>query len=308
MKGSPAKPMVDTDGKRSTGRFGILAYPAAHSLSPVMFEAAFKAAGITDASYEIFEVAPSGFVDFMCALRAREFDGLSVSLPYKVRVMEYLDFVAEDAKKIGAVNTISRGRVLSRGQLKAGTQLYGSNTDWVGAIEALKEECEILCGKKVVVLGAGGAARALAYGLLCEGAKVVVLGRDLSKARDLGEDFGVEVGLLSDLNRDTSEYECDILVQATSVWITSGLDVKIVPDSYVAGIGARGGIVMDIVYTPLITPLLEVAQKTGCRIITGEKMLLNQAVKQFEIWFGEGPMNEIVREAMKKALISACEI
>ncbi|MFA4891671.1 MAG: shikimate dehydrogenase [Candidatus Gracilibacteria bacterium] len=291
-------------GKR---RFGILAYPAGHSLSPAMFNAAFKTLGMEGVSYEVFEVAPEDLERFM---RAREFDGLSVSLPYKEIVMEFLDEVDEDAKKIGAVNTVSV-RDISKGQAMSGTCLHGFNTDWIGAVAALKEECEVLSGKKVVVLGAGGAARAIVYGLLREEAKVVVLNRDLDEAKSLGGDFGenfgaeIEVGLLSDVATNASKYECDILVQATSVWITEGLNVKIVPDSYVQELGARGCVVMDIVYKPLITPLLEVAQKAGCRVVTGEKMLLNQAVKQFEIWFGEqaGGLG-LVREAMKKVLSS----
>ena len=297
MSGSARGASGAGSARSARRRFGILAYPAGQSLSPLMFNAAFEALGMggtgntSGASYEVFEIAPPDFDAFM---RAREFDGLSVSAPYKERVMGFLDFVDEDARKIGAVNTVSKG-------LEAGTQLSGFNTDFVGAVEALEEKRGSLHGKKVVILGAGGAARAITYGLLREGAEVVVLNRNLEEAKRLGEDLGVEVGLLSSV----TGRECDILIQATSVWMTSGLDVKIVPDSYVAGIGARSGAVMDIVYKPLMTPLLEVACEAGCRVITGEKMLLNQAVKQFEIWFGEELATGVVREIMGKVLEEA---
>lgn len=277
-------------------KYGILAHPAGHSLSPVMF----RAVGV---SYDIFDIPPEEFEGFV---RNGNFDGLSVSLPYKEKIIDFLDFADEDVRVIGACNTVLRD---------ADGKLNGFNTDWIGAVEALREAgCE-LSGKKVVLLGAGGAARAICYGLLKEGAEVTVLNRDLDEARPLGEDFGVEIGLLDSVDGR----ECDVLIQATSVWITAGLDVKIVPDSFVRGLGARGGVVMDIVYKPLMTPLLEVAREAGCRVITGEKMLLNQAVKQFEIWFGEkagqdpeggsgeDSGGEAPVEIMRSALVGALE-
>jgi shikimate dehydrogenase len=258
-------------------KFGILAFPAGHSLSPVMFEAA----GV---KYGVFEIPEEEFSDFM---KARNFDGLSVSLPYKERVMEFLDEVSDDARKIGAVNTVVRSE----------DGLKGFNTDWIGAVEALREGMKdhSFDGKKIIVLGAGGAARAIVYGLLKEGASVTVLNRDLNEAQKLADDFGVEVGLLS----SADGRECDVLIQATSVWLTAGLDVKIVPDSFVVELGAKGGLVMDIVYKPLMTPLLEVAKEAGCRIVTGEKMLLNQACEQFKIWFGKEAPSKEMGEALE---------
>ena len=266
-------------------RFGILAHPAGHSLSPVMFGAAFEAVGLDDYSYEVFDVEPADLEKFM---REREFDGLSVSLPHKETVIEYLDSVSEDAKKIGAVNTVSNDD----------GQLIGNNTDWIGATQALKDVVGALRGLRVIVLGAGGAARAITYGLLREKAEVVVLNRNLDEAQGLEKDFGVEIGLLdSAVGR-----ECDILVQATSVWITAGLDVKIVPSEFVRELGANDGVVMDIVYKPLMTPLLEEAQTAGCRVVTGEKMLLNQAMKQFEIWTGKTAPKHIMQGTLESAI------
>ena len=247
----------------SEKKFGILAYPAKHSLSPVMF----RAAGL---DYEVFEVGSDKFDEFV---RDRDFDGLSVSAPYKERILPFLDEVSDDVKKIGACNTVVKnddGRLL------------GFNTDWIGAMEALKEAGVGLSGKKVIVLGDGGASQAITYGLSQEGAETLVLNRD---------------------SLDSIEgRECDVLIQATSVWITAGLDVKIVPDSFVQELGASGGAVMDIVYKPLITPLLEVARAAGCKILTGEKMLLNQALKQYKIWTGEEAPAEIMKNALENSL------
>jgi shikimate dehydrogenase len=270
--------MIDHERKK----FGILAFPAGHSLSPVMFEAA----GVP---YGVFEIPEEEFSDFM---KARDFDGLSVSLPYKERVMEFLDEVSDDARKIGAVNTV----------MHSDGKLHGFNTDWIGAVEALLSGLgsdESLSGKKVIVLGAGGAARAIVYGLLEEGASVTVLNRDLKEAQGLADDFGIEVGLLNSIEGR----ECDILIQATSVWLTAGLEVKIVPDKFVRELGSRGGLVMDIVYKPLMTPLLEMAQAAGCRIVTGEKMLLNQACEQFKIWFGKEAPREDMGEALGRGVV-----
>jgi shikimate dehydrogenase len=263
----------------SEKKFGILAYPAEHSLSPVMF----RAAGL---DYEVFEVGPDEFEAFV---RDRDFDGLSVSLPYKERILPFLDEASDDVEKIGACNTVLKNE---------DGKLSGFNTDWIGAVEALEEVGVEISGKKVIILGAGGAARAICYGLLQEGADVVVLNRDLDEARGIADDFGVEIGLLDPIEgRD-----CDVLIQATSVWLTAGLDVKIVPDSFVQKLGERGGVVMDIVYKPLITPLLKIADEAGCKIVTGEKMLLNQALKQYEIWTGQDAPAEVMKNALENSL------
>lgn len=267
-----SKFMAISDGK-NRGRFGILAYPAEHSLSPVMFNSVFEKFGMKNISYEVFEIPPSDFEIFM---EKREFDGLSVSSPYKSRVIEFLDETDEDAKKIGAVNTVYR-------EPDSFSKLVGSNTDFVGAVEALKDVCGSLNGKKTVVLGTGGAGKAITYGLLKEGANVFVFNRSPDKSVEFESSFGVKVRDISEI----SDCDCDILIQATSVWITGGIEKKIVPDDYIRELGKRSGTVMDIVYKPFITPLLKLAENSGCRIITGDKMLINQAVKQFEFFFGK---------------------
>src|SRR3989339_919344 len=134
-------------------RFGILAHPAGHSLSPAFFGKFFKASGI-DATYEIFDIEPERLSEFIMKVKNDgEIKGLSVSSPYKEEIMKFLDEISPDARMIGAVNTVS----CEDGKLR------GFNTDYVGAVAALKEKVADLKGKKVVVLGAGGARREIIF-------------------------------------------------------------------------------------------------------------------------------------------------
>lgn len=263
-------------------KFGILAYPAKYSLSPAFFNNIFKKLGI-DAEYVFFDVPPEELEAFILGVRvADEVRGMSVSTPHKETVMAFLDEISEDARMIGAVNTI----------LNKDGKLYGFNADYVGAMAALKEKVKDLKGKKVVVLGAGGASRAVIYGLLKEGAEVCVLNRTVSRAKRLSDHFENTLGrkISFDGLSEIMKHECDILIQTTSTWITTGLDVKLVPKEFFK----KNMVVMDIVYKPLITPLLADAEKAGCEIVTGETMFRYQAERQYEIWFGEKLPNGMV--------------
>lgn len=281
-----------------TKRFGVLAYPAAHSLSPAMFNAAFKALGI-DAKYEIFEVRPESFEKFISDVKRWkiEISGLSVSLPYKEKILPFLNEVSEDAKKIGAVNTVTVRRENNTGDVK----LFGDNTDFVGAVEALKESSLSVDGlkdKKILVLGAGGASRAIVYGLIKSGAEVTILNRTKEKAKELSGNFGCGYDELSSILK----YKPEVLVQATSALLTEGISARIVPEGYFEKLASNGckPVAMDIVYKPSMTPLLTDAKNAGCEIITGDKMLLLQAAKQFEIWTGERAPVEVMKVAISK--------
>lgn len=274
-----------------TKQYGILAYPAKHSLSAVMQNAAFKALGI-DAQYGLFEIPENELADFMKQVRHEPISGLSVSLPYKQVILEYLDEIHEDARKIGAVNTV----------MNNGGFLHGYNVDFIGAIRALEEVCGSLKGKRVTVLGAGGAARAICYGLLKEGAKVSIYNRDVEMAeklaREFSEMFGVDVkyGSLG----ETSKASGDILIQATSIWMTAS-DSKLEDLISLEALG-RFDIVMDIVYVPLKTPLIKAAAELGKKIITGDKMLLYQGMEQFKLWIGKEAPIQVMRNALEKNL------
>lgn len=262
-------------------QYGILAYPAKHSLSPVMHDAAFKALGI-DAQYGVFEIPDHELGDFFEKVKHDPISGLSVSLPYKERVLDFMNEVSDDVKKIGAANTV----------VNNGGFLYGYNTDFMGSNRALKEVTSVH-GKKVVVIGAGGSSRAIAYGLKQEGASVVVINRTKEKADKLAADLGVESGEYG------TDIHGDILVHAASTWHynTAAPLPFFCEEDYLRNFE----LVMDIAYTPLITPLLAVAKKLGIKYISGEKMLLYQAAEQFKLWTGlEAPV-----EVMQKALIDA---
>jgi shikimate dehydrogenase len=279
-----------------TKKYGILAHPAKHSLSPAMFDAAFKEAGI-DAEYRVYDIRENELQKFMeKTVRHDPVSGLSVSLPYKESVMGFLDVVDEDAKRIGAVNTI----------VNKGGYLYGSSTDHLGVVAALKAKCGSLKGKRVMVMGAGGAARAIIYGLLKVGAEVLIVNRNMNRAEELVTEFTEIFGpsLCACYFDDKKNVnEADILIQATSIWM---LEPKLpepevnffVPDEFVE----KFEYVMDIVYQPLKTPLIEKAERLGKKVITGEKMLLHQAVEQYKLWFEEEAPVKAMREVLEKSL------
>lgn len=261
--------------------YGVIGHPVVQSLSPVVHNAAFKALEI-DASYKTFDVEPEDLGNFMEKARS-DISGLSVTIPHKVEIIKYLDKIDERAKKIGAVNTIKN----KNGILK------GSNKDIDGAMQALEEVTEI-SNKNILVLGAGGAARAIVYGLTTKNAKVTILNRTLEKAQQLAKEFNCNFDSLENLKKHTPE----ILINTTSVGMSPNTEGSPVPKDFFK----PQMIVFDIIYKPLITKFLKQAKKAGCQIITGEKMLLYQAIKQFETWTNQKAPVEIMREALMEEL------
>lgn len=274
--------------------YGILAYPAGHSLSPVVHNAAFKAIGI-DAQYGVFEIPDTELSVFIENVRHEPISGLSVSLPYKEAILRYIDVLDEDAKKIGAVNTV----------VNKGGFLYGYNTDFVGAAEALKEVFSDLKDVNAVVFGAGGAARAVIYGILKNGGKVsCIVNRTKENAEKLAKEFsemfGVEiVGLgLEDVKKGGN-----VFINTSSIWtLNKEADFseigKYFSDEYLKNFECF----MEIAYNPLITPLVKKAQELGKKYITGDKMFLYQAVKQFEIFTEKKAPVEVMRKTLEQNL------
>jgi shikimate dehydrogenase len=215
-------------------------------------------------------------------LRAMNFKGSAVSMPHKQEVMKYLDEIDTTAKKIGAVNTI----INQEGKLK------GYNSDWVGAMDALKEITS-LKGKKVVLIGAGGAARAIAYGLKENNCKVTIFNRTFEKAKNLANEFNLGYG---ENIRDIVNYDYDILINATSVGYNLDAGKSIVNKDSIK----ENKVIMDIVTNPIITPILEIAKEKNCKIISGYKMLIYQAMFQIELWTGKKPKFETMEEAILK--------
>ncbi len=263
-----------------TELYGIIGRPVTHSLSPAMHNAAFKELGINGV-YLAFETDDTKTA---CdAMRCLGIKGYSVTIPNKEGVIEHIDEPDETVLKIGACNTIRNleGR------------LQGTNTDWLGAVKALERKLD-LRGKKAVVLGAGGSARAVVYGLIQRGAEVVVCNRTLEKAKRLSEEFGCQAFPLE----KAEEIRAHIVINTTSVGMgklrnESPLSKKAV-ENY--------DIVMDIVYSPLETKLLAHASALGKEVINGLEMLLLQATAQFEYWTGKPAPEKAMKRALRDAV------
>lgn len=240
----------------------IIGHPVSHSLSPALHNFAYKALGLNwiFLSFDVTDLRSC-----IKSLRDLKIRGAAVTVPYKIKIMSYLDKVSQTAKKIGAVNTIIR----SQGKL------IGTNTDWSGATNALSEKTT-LEGKGVALIGAGGAARAIAYGLKKEGSKVSVFNRNIAHAKSLMKDL--ELNSCYPLSESSRIKKFDIVINATPV----GMNENKSPLKQEAF--TPNQLVFDIVYRPRITVFLKMAKRAGCSIITGDRMLLHCAIKQFELF------------------------
>ncbi len=220
----------------------------------------------------------------VAAMRSLGIRGYGVTMPHKVGIMEFLDHLDPVAQEIGAVNTVVN---------EAGV-LTGYNLDWLGAVLAFEEQGINLAGKKAFVVGAGGAARAVAFGLKKRGAQVSLFNRTSEKARVLALELGVAFG--GDLNALSSDYE--ILVHTTSAGYVSQPGVCVVPESILL----PGKIIMDVVAEPLETPLLALARAKSCTVIPGYRMRLHQAAAQFELYTGQKPPLEVMETVLLEAM------
>jgi len=260
-----------------TRRYGIIGYPLSFTLSPKMHNRAFFHLGI-DAIYEAFPV--KDVREAVRLIKETPLSGVSVTMPYKESIMEFLDGIDQVAQKIGAVNTI----------LNQEGKLYGFNTDWMGVVRALKEVTS-LEGKRVLVLGAGGGAKAACYALKEEGAIIGISSRTFEKAEKLAFSFDGEA--VEWEKRHT--WDCEVIINATPLSEEMPFPKEAIKE---------GMILMDMVYNPPITPFLEEGRKKGNKVVSGLRMLLFQGVKQFEIWFGIKAPEEVMWEALKEGTSS----
>jgi shikimate dehydrogenase len=223
----------------------------------------------------------------VAGIRGLGVQGVSVTIPHKEAVMDLLDSIDPVAEKIGAVNTVMNKNGI----------LTGLNTDWLGATRALEEAIDLnLNGAKAVILGAGGSARAIGFGLLEKGTRFVLCSRTESRGRALADELGCPWISLE----DTEQLSGDILINATSVGMVPHIEKSPLPE----GIVSRFKVVMDIVYAPMKTRLLQEAELNGCIIINGLEMLLYQGVAQFELWTGISAPVPVMREALIGALVN----
>jgi shikimate dehydrogenase len=253
----------------ATELYGIMGNPVAHSLSPAMHNGAFAALGLNKAylPFVVQDVAQA-----MTGLRALGIKGASVTIPHKQAVIPYLDTIDPVAEKIGAVNTL----VIDH------HAIHGANTDWLGANRALSEKIS-LQGASVLLLGAGGSARAIGFGLLEAGASLTIASRTQEKGLPLAE---------------AASAKGEVLVNATSMGM--GDQQELLPIAEEALANFR--VVMDIVYAPLATRLLQAAEQAGCQTIDGLAMLLYQGAAQFELWTGEQAPLEVMRQSLLTGL------
>jgi shikimate dehydrogenase len=280
-------------------RAGVIGHPLGHSLSPVIFQAAFDGAGI-DAQYEKWDTEADQLEGRLNALRGDDYLGANVTIPYKETVVPLLDRLDETAERIGAVNTIAN---------ESG-QLAGYNTDVAGFARALKDDAGFDAkGKRAGILGAGGAARAVSLALVHAGASVILLtGRtpkrldrvvaDLRPIEPIGTTItwahwgdGVFMTVLP---------SADLLVNCTPVG-TKGDDSNGQSPIEAQWLPERG-IVFDLVYNPHETPLLKLAKERGLTPVSGLGMLVYQAAESFRIWTGKNAPVDKMLEAGKKAL------
>ncbi|WP_456387035.1 shikimate dehydrogenase [Desulfolithobacter sp.] len=272
------------DGK--TLLHGIIGNPVRHSLSPAMHNAAFSAMEMNRV-YVPMEVADPR--EAVAALRTLGFVGVSVTVPYKETILAALDEIDPVASRIGAVNTL----LLRKREDTGDIIVRGFNTDWVGSNMALAEKMR-LAGSKVLVIGAGGAAKAVGFGLREAGAEVIITNRTEQRGQELASWLDASFVPFAEVDA----VRADALVNTTSVGMEP--DVEAIPLD--PGLLCHFQVVMDIVYAPLQTRLLREAAAVGCRSIDGLAMLLYQGAAQFRIWTGIQPPLDIMRRALEEEL------
>jgi shikimate dehydrogenase len=270
----------------STKTYCIIGDPIQHSLSPGMQNAAFAALGL-NCTYIAFRVPAGELKESIESLRSINISGFNVTVPHKVEVIKYLDELDASAKKAAAVNTVNNIEGIFKGY----------NTDIDGFIEPLRRRKVDFNGMHVLLLGAGGAARAVVAALAQESgiARLVIANRDLQKAKDLAKiasGFGLKCETLPLAKAQDVSPECDMIVNATTLGLHN--EPSIIDHEHIK----KGSIVYDIVYRPVVTDLIENAKYAQATVVYGYEMLVEQGARAFEIWTGlPAP-----REAMKKNL------
>lgn len=270
---------------------GVLGNPVEHSLSPAIHNAAFQHLGL---NYVYLAFRVEQVKEAVQGIRALgNLRGFSVTIPHKVSVMACLDEIDDTAKHIGAINTI----------VKTNGTLTGYNTDASGALQALRQANTALAGKRILILGSGGAARAIAFGLALHEriAGMTLLGivddERANLASDLrkGTTVSIEENHLSEETLGRAIEQAQVLIHCTPLGMHPKVEHTCVPHNQLKAHLT----VMDIVYNPRETRLLREAREVGCATIPGLEMFLNQAVAQFELWTGQSAPTNVMREILE---------
>lgn len=283
-------------------RVGLIGYPVKHSISHVFQQAAFDELGI-DARYELWETPSDRLAEVVQSLRQPEFLGANVTIPHKPAALRLVDDLDQTGRVVGAINTIVR---------RADGRLAGFNTDVEGFARSVRQDGGTeLAGKKVILLGSGGAARAVAASaLLNHAAELIVAARRPDRGSGLLNDLARQVAgaatrlrlvaLGADPELEQSVRTCDVLVNATPVGMSGHGSQReiLIPAAWLR----RSMLVCDLVYNPLWTPLLLDAREQGARVLNGLPMLIYQGAAAFERWTSRPAPIELMRQKAMEAL------
>jgi shikimate dehydrogenase len=269
--------------------FALFGFPVVGNPTQYMLEKAFQTAGVA-ARYVTLEVKPADLGAAIAGMRAMDFQGANITVPHKIKVIQHLDRLSTAAKMIGAVNCI----------IREGDELIGENTDGKGFLQSLTEQIDPQ-GKQVVLLGAGGAARAVGIELALAGAsRITVVNRSETRGQDLATALA-EVGIQAAYTPLPDNYfppdETDILINATSIGLNHPEQALSIAWQHVR----PGVVVADVVFNPPETKLLKQAKSIGCSTIDGLGMLVNQGVIAFKYWTGVQPDAAVMREALEES-------
>ena len=285
--------MGDTMNTGKTKNLGIIGFPIEHSLSPVLQNAALAAADL-DYTYIAMPVQSAQLCHAVDGLKALGFCGINVTIPHKTAIIPLLDSIDENARMIGAVNTV----------VNKNGKLVGYNTDVIGFTEGLIHHGFQAAGRNAVLLGAGGAARSVVWGLIKSGIRSISIGvRNADKARPLLESFGthaaMQVFTWEDPSFEQELAKADLLVNTTPLGMYPKVDAappvpweQLKPDAFV----------YDIIYTPWETKFLQLAKQHGHPVLNGTEMLVGQGAAAFKLWLGQNADVQIMTKALRNAL------
>ncbi len=277
-----------------TQLIGLIGWPVSHSFSPAMHNAAAQALGLNWA-YVPLPVKPEAVATAVSALSALGFRGVNVTVPYKQAVMPLLDEIEPGAQLIGAVNTIVVGE---------NGRLTGHNTDWSGFLADLAAHDIAVANRDCLLLGAGGSARAVAYGLAKSGARVHLLARRIAQAEAVLADLRKQLPAaqltyhaLSDLRQVMAQRPAPLIINCTPLGMTPHEASSPWPDTLPFPPDAT---VYDLVYNPRHTRLMQQAEAAGCRTLNGLGMLVQQGAQAFALWTGQLPDTAVMATALQQ--------
>ncbi|MUT66282.1 shikimate dehydrogenase [Paenibacillus sp. NEAU-GSW1] len=271
--------------------YGVIGDPIRHSRSPIMMNRAFRETGVNGV-YAAYHITADKLGDFIAGVKAMGMRGVNVTIPHKLDIMKYLDEIDAGAAAIGAVNTI----------VNDNGRLTGYNTDGIGYVRSLKEEADPnIAGKRIVVIGAGGASRGIVYALTGENpASITIANRTEDRARELALAFADKAELRAVTFDGLQEacLEADIVINTTSVGMHPNTDASPVDASWLK----PGAVASDLIYNPLKTKFLLEAEKSGCRSHGGLGMFIYQGAYAFEYWTGQAAPVAAMRETVLASL------